>query len=228
MTLVLLHNTPPSGVARLERFVVRHRDQIVSYDEAVLRCQTGENRDEPGVLAFSFDDGFRSNLEAGRMLADQGVAACFFVPTDVVGLKRPDVDRFFGRPQAEGVVTWDDLAWLRNHGHAIGSHCRQHKDLSAMTDAAAEDQVKGSIEVLRTMVGEARHFAWPFGKLINAPVRKVTEWCAEAGASAASGVRGRNTTSRLHHDGYLRRDALELRWLETDLRVFRGRDVVAG
>ncbi|WP_369293454.1 polysaccharide deacetylase family protein [Nocardioides sp.] len=121
-------------------------------------------------------------------------------------------------------MTWDDLVDLKQAGHAIGSHCRQHVPLVDFESAQAEDQLKGSVEVLRERLGETRHFAWPFGGLAHAPVQDVVRWSHEVGVVPASGVRGRNVASRFEVSGFLRRDAVEPRWLKTDLCVFAARD----
>ena len=102
------------------------------------------------------------------MLADHGISACFYVPTDVVGLDQPAVDRFFRRPQVEGVMTWDHLGGLVDAGHIVGSHCKQHLPLIDVSHDEGEEQIKGSVEVLRERLGVAEHFAWPFGALAYA------------------------------------------------------------
>ncbi len=223
LTVLLLHNTPPADVARLARFIDRHRDQVVGFDDGVRAVADG-SLDRPAV-ALSFDDGFRSNLDAAAMLTERGVSGVFYVPTDVVGLDKTASDTFFGRPQAEGVVTWADLELLRDTGHEVGSHCRRHVPMSGMARAEAEDQLKGSVEELRSRLGSARHFAWPFGGVRHAPVDDVVTWAADVGVVAASGVRGRNTSARLERAGFLRRDAVEVRWLATDLAAFGVRDL---
>ena len=224
-SVLLLHNTPPESVRRLERFVVKNRELIVGFDEAVQHIRNDVHQPR---IALSFDDGFASNLKAGTMLASHGISACFYVPTDVVGLSKPEVDSFFRRPQAEGVATWDDLEGLVDAGHAVGSHCKQHLPLIEMTEGEAEDQIKGSVEILRQRLGIAMHFAWPFGAIAFADAGLVTKWCDEAEVLAASGVRGRNRKTLLEREHYLRRDAIDMKWINTDFRVFTARPSLGG
>ena len=176
------------------------------------------------LFALSFDDGFRSNLDAAQMLQERDLYGVFYVPTDVIGMTKPDSDRFFRRPQGEGVVGWSDLEELVAAGHEVGSHCRQHLPMIDFPDDAAEEQLKGSVEVLRSRLGGARHFAWPFGGLQHVDVEKVVHWSREVGVVAASGVRGRATRERLARSGFLRRDAVDLRWITADLTAFGVRD----
>jgi peptidoglycan/xylan/chitin deacetylase (PgdA/CDA1 family) len=174
------------------------------------------------MIALTFDDGFRSNMAAAEELSRRGVSACFYMPTGVIGLTQQDqVDSFFGRRQAEGVMTWDDLEHLTSLGHVIGSHCVHHRPLAdAASKAEAEEEVKLSVQTLRERLGTCDHFAWPFGGLRHAPTSDVVRWCAEAGVVAASGVRGRNTDRTFTRTGYLLRDAVDLKWIGTDFRVF--------
>jgi len=221
VTVLLLHYTPPDQLARLMGFVDEQREHLVGFREAMdllERCEV----DRP-LVTLTFDDGFRSNLAAARALSERGLDACFYVPTDVVGASQDETDRFFRRPQPEGVMTWTEVEGLVEAGHEVGSHCRQHVPLSGLSPAAAEDQVKGSVEVLRDRLGTARHFAWPFGGLQHAPVEDVIRWCAEAEVLPASGVRGRNTPTLMSRRGYLSRDAVDLTWVRTDFEVFVSR-----
>ena len=122
LTVLLIHNTLGADAARLERCVERHTERFVSFAHA--RGATDPTPDRavgPGQVALSFDDGFASNLDMARRLARLGVAACFYVPTDVIGLDKAASDAFFGRPQAEGVLGWADLEELLRLGHVVGS-----------------------------------------------------------------------------------------------------------
>lgn len=216
---LLLHNTMGSDGDSLVNYVDRHRDRLVDFDTPLPGSRNcGSLR-----ISLTFDDGFKSNLAVARALSDRDLKACFYVPTDVIGLNKSDSDTFFGRPQVEGVMDWDDLEELTNLGHAVGSHCRQHKALSSMSTAEAEDQVKGSIAVLRARLGRSDHFAWPFGSLAHAPVDYVLRWCADISVVPASGVRGVNTLERFAAERYFRRDAVSLARLERDIQVFSAR-----
>lgn len=223
LTVLLLHNTFPDDVRRLARYIDGQRDLFTSFDKGVRSVQDG-TLDRP-TLALSFDDGFRSNMRAAAMLDERGISAIFYVPTDVIGTGKAASDAFFRRPQAEGVMSWADLETLRDRGHLVGSHCRQHLPLVSFSEAAAEDQLKGSVEALRERLGPTHHFAWPFGGLSHAPVTKVVRWSAEIGVVPASGIRGRNLSHRLELAGFLRRDAVDPRWIATDLDVFGVRDL---
>ncbi|WP_084342849.1 polysaccharide deacetylase family protein [Janibacter corallicola] len=220
LAILLLHNTLGRDADSLVSHVAKHRERFTDFD-AVETLGIGRG---PAQIALTFDDGFRSNLQVARRLHSLGLQACFYVPTDIIGSDQPEVDAFFGRPQQEGVMTWDDLEEVRSLGHVVGSHCRQHRPLIDLSDAEGEDQIKRSLEELRRRLGQSEHFAWPFGSLRHADAAKVVQWCTEADARAASGVRGFNTRERLDSEGYLRRDAIDIRWIGVDIAAFLGRD----
>lgn len=227
---LLLHESPEDDVERLLRHVRRHRDRYVDFAE-LDRLIDGEFEPSSTKITITFDDGLASNVMVARALAAEGVQACFYVPTDAIGMAPHEADDFFRRrpvrqrryKASEPVMRWSDLEELVSLGHVVGSHCRQHVPLVSMGLAEAEDQVKGSLAVLRERLGDVRHFAWPFGGLGHAPVDDVVRWCADVGAVAASGVRGHNTTATYARNHYVMRDAVEYGWLATDLDVFFGR-----
>lgn len=219
LEILLFHHTPPSAVRKLESFVTSHLEQQVGYAKAVRDLEFGH---VPANLAItiSFDDGFKSNLQAARLLSSLGISACFFISTGVIGASQAEVDRFFGWRQPEGVMNWDDVVQLIDLGHVVGSHSHFHTALSTMSRTEWHDQLGYSFELLSSRVGRIEHFAWPFGSLQSAPVKEVVQFCGEQGIIVASGVRGRNRPYRLASEGFLRRESIDPRWLTDEVRAF--------
>lgn len=220
--VLLLHNTLGDEGAALLRYVDNNRASFVDFSSPQAQVSETPRR----RISLSFDDGFHSNLETARELTQRGLSAVFYVPTNVIGMSKTDSDNFFGRPQAEGVMSWKDIEELRSLGHHVGSHCKRHVPLSTLSVAEAEDQVRGSLRVLRDRLGSVEHFAWPFGSLNHAPVNALVEWCTDEGVTAASGVRGANMPERFAAENYLRRDAVSLTNISRDISVFLGIDSI--
>lgn len=220
--IVLLHNTPPPALSRLEAFLVSNHQRLVGYDQAVKLLKSGNEPDRLAI-AFSFDDGFSSNLDAARLLRAWDVSACFFVSTGVVGTGQQKVDQFFGSKQEEGVMGWGELSELAELGHAVGSHSHQHRRLSDLSQTQWEDQLALSFEILTQRFGAVNHFAWPFGSLSSAPAKDVVRFCEKRGINVASGVRGRNVGLRFAEEGYLRRDAIRPHNMPEETRFFFSR-----
>lgn len=165
---------------------------LIGYDASVDLLERGPI-DRP-VFATSFDDGLASCRTAGRILAERGVSACFFVLTDLVGERDPSVvDRFcrerLAMPYTE-LMGWDDLEALVAEGHVIGSHGRSHLRMSTLSSAEVDDELGRSHEVLVQRLGTADHFAWPYGHLDDAPADIVDRSRAAGFRSAAANVRG--------------------------------------
>ncbi|MFX4285469.1 polysaccharide deacetylase family protein [Janibacter sp. G349] len=222
VAVLLLHNTLGRQVTDILSHIDANRELYCDY-KAVENLGSATATSQ---IALSFDDGFHSNLAMARELHTRGIQACFYVPTNIIGADQARVDSFFRRPQIEGVLDWRELEEIASMGHIIGSHCRDHRPLIDQPDAQAEDQIKGSLAVLRDTFGDAKHFAWPFGALRYVDADKVARWCREADAIPASGVRGFNETQRFEREGYLRRDAADPRWIVDDIDAFLIRDAL--
>jgi peptidoglycan/xylan/chitin deacetylase (PgdA/CDA1 family) len=116
----------------------------------------------PRTVAITFDDCYRDNLFAARVLAEHGLPAAFFVPTGFVGTQRTfPWDR--GLPVMPN-LTWDDLREMAALGHEIGSHTVNHPNLGTAPHGEARREIFESKTVLECQLGRrVRWFAYPFG-----------------------------------------------------------------
>ncbi len=118
------------------------------------------------TVAITFDDCYRDNLFAARVLAEFGHPATFFVPTQFVG-----TDHVF--PWDRGLrrmanLTWDEVHEMVNLGHEIGSHTVSHADFGAINPQEALDELTQSRITLEQELGKpVRWFAYPFGGASN-------------------------------------------------------------
>jgi len=118
------------------------------------------------TVAITFDDCYRDNLPAARVLAEHGLPATFFIPTKFVG-----IDHVFSwdweLPRMPN-LTWDDVLEMIRLGFEIGSHTVTHADLGAATTAEAEREVAESKRVLEDRLERrVRWIAYPFGQPAN-------------------------------------------------------------
>jgi peptidoglycan/xylan/chitin deacetylase (PgdA/CDA1 family) len=120
----------------------------------------------PRTVALTFDDCYRDNLFAARVLARHRLPATFFVPTAYVGSDR-------GFPWDRGLpplanLTWDDLREMVRLGFDVGSHTVSHTDLGTVTSEKARWEIVESREVLQEQLGRpVRWLAYPFGGADN-------------------------------------------------------------
>lgn len=224
-----LHAVPPAEEPAFRRFVealaVDHT--FLPYGEAVQRVLHGPI-DKP-YAAFSFDDGFVSNVRAARILEEYGARACFFVPTAFIGtaLATEEARTRFGFSDDidEGAMGWADLEDLKSRGHEIGNHTVTHGVLAEMSDQQVVDEVNLAAEELRRRVGASDHFAWPRGRFWHFDERAARAVFEAGHLSCASAERGAHT--RVHQGDprrlCIRRDHEMTAWPLRHSMYFMGR-----
>jgi peptidoglycan/xylan/chitin deacetylase (PgdA/CDA1 family) len=123
----------------------------------------------PRALAITFDDGYRSALDAKRILDRHGFPATVFVVTDFVDSGRrltwPGIAQWHDGPYGDELesLRWDDLEQLAASGWEVGSHTRTHPYAPRLSPDELEDEIAGSRELLRRRLGRADTFAYPYG-----------------------------------------------------------------
>ena len=112
-------------------------------------------------VAITFDDGYRSDTEAARVLREFGFDATFFVaPRFLDGVRGPA-----GYWEAWDHLRWDDASALARAGFDIGAHSVSHPDLRKCTGARLDEEVAGARSRLEERLGvPVLHFSYPFGR----------------------------------------------------------------
>jgi peptidoglycan/xylan/chitin deacetylase (PgdA/CDA1 family) len=180
-----------SALRRLLDFLMRQHT-FISYSEAVDRIWN--DRITNPFIAVSSDDGFRNNLAAGKILNEYGISGCFFINPGITELKQyDDIARhcrdtlFF--PPVE-FLNWDEVTELKKLGHEIGAHTMKHMDIGATPASQVADDLAACHEIISRRCGEARHFAFPYGRFSNFN-REGREACFRSGfISCATAERG--------------------------------------
>jgi peptidoglycan/xylan/chitin deacetylase (PgdA/CDA1 family) len=197
----------------------------VSLSEAANRLRDG--RIEGREVVVTFDDGFRNQVvNAAPLLAERGFSACFFLLSGFVSAEPPEAERVCrGRlhlPRPVEPMSWEDVARLGALGHEVGSHTRSHPDLTALSAAELDEELRVSRGELERRLGSPpAHFSAPYGDRERFSTA-VSDAARRVGyASCATAQRGLNTGPG---DLYaLRRDHLEAGWPVADVRYFLGR-----
>ncbi len=205
--VLLLHDVPRADWPVFERLLSRLEDRfgLISPDGAgriLAGANVGTGR-SPFLL--SFDDGFVSNLELARdVLARRGVRALFFVCPGLVDLD-PGAQRaavaehiFRGKVGADSItpdqrlMSWGELAELRDLGHSIGAHGMTHRSLAGLDGDELEAEVEASGRRISEQLGiEAAWFAYPFGQIGTIDAAAMSA-IARRYKYCRSGVRGLN------------------------------------
>jgi peptidoglycan/xylan/chitin deacetylase (PgdA/CDA1 family) len=114
------------------------------------------------TVAITFDDTYRDNLFAARVLAEHHLPATFFIPTQYVGTDHVFEWDLGLKPMPN--LTWDDVKEIQRLGHEIGSHTVSHADLGQLDCEDARRELSESKQRLEdTLARPVRFFAYPFG-----------------------------------------------------------------
>jgi peptidoglycan/xylan/chitin deacetylase (PgdA/CDA1 family) len=114
------------------------------------------------TVAITFDDCYRDNLAAAKVLAEHGLPATFFIPTQYVG-----TDHVFSWDvglKRMANLSWNDVQQIQQLGHEIGSHTVSHADLGVVGPATARRELTDSKHRLQDILQRpVRWLAYPFG-----------------------------------------------------------------
>ncbi len=203
LTILLFHQQTPERFSRTVRALSR-RYTIVSLDVALDALASGSLGSLPSrALAITFDDGRASNADLIPLFAASGVRPTVFVVTGVVGtrrrfwwtpLSRPEVAELQELPDDERLERLRDagLDPLREHqvGDALSAdelralsavadvqpHTRTHPVLTRCSAVRVREEIEGSAEDVRTLLGVSpRVFAYPNGVFSADVVAAVRE-----------------------------------------------------
>lgn len=221
-----IHHTFTDELPALERLIedLERTHTFIPYSEAVDRVL--QARIDRPYLCVSSDDGFRNNLDGGRVLRDRGISACFFINPGLIGLRDPErikqvcAERLHFPPVA--FLDWGQVHELAAMGHEIGSHSWEHRRLSTLSMEALRDDLGRSREAIEKHLGAAPHFAYPYGRFQDLPIEGVKAVFEAGHRSCASAERGCHTNvASLQHDQLLiRRDHVILDWPLEHVRFF--------
>lgn len=196
--------------------VLQRKHTFISHSVAAKKVAGGDI-DRP-YLSISFDDGFASNVAAARILSERAISACFFIPTNFIGIHDVvEARRFFrtSRGIDESAMTWGEIESLLSQGHEIGNHTEKHRNLSELSVAELEQEIGGASETLLRRLGERpTHFAWPYGTFEHAgpDVPRITLQTGHS--TCASAERGAHMVSTRAGEQIpcLRRDHIMSSW----------------
>lgn len=139
---------------------------VVPLDAMVTRLERGAS--VAGLLAVTFDDGYRDNFEnAAPILRSLGLPATFFVVSDFM---ETDAVAWWDRgcDPPPPWMTWEQVRRLHDEGFTIGAHTRTHANLGEVTGERARWEIFGSRQELESRLGApVELFAYPYGRPDN-------------------------------------------------------------
>jgi peptidoglycan/xylan/chitin deacetylase (PgdA/CDA1 family) len=159
VVILLYHRIGSSGseIELPSEAFERHLEQLVSAENLLTLDDLLSGGNDGGVVV-SFDDGYHDFYEAALpLLVKHRVPAVLYLATGLVE----------GEDQASplpGALTWSQLRESIDTGLVtVGSHTHGHVDLSQTTEAAAEDEMRRSKDLIEDHLGTpCSHFAYPW------------------------------------------------------------------
>lgn len=154
---LLYHRVGPGG-SEIELPVEAFERQIQDLvaEERVLTLGDVLAGDPDGGVLVTFDDGYRDfHQTVLPVLAKHRVPAVLYLATGLVAN---------GTRSSPDALSWTQLQEVRDTGLVtIGSHTHGHTDLSRVTEAEAESEMRRSKELIEDRLGTAcEHFAYPW------------------------------------------------------------------
>ena len=151
----------------LKKLILNHT--FISYSEGVNKTLEGKI-DRP-YICISSDDGFKNNLKAAQILNEYGAKACFFINPFIAEKKSfEEVEKYsktrLNFPPVE-FMNWKDIETLQNMGHEIGSHTMEHINIAITKKSEFIDDCNKTFQILQKKCGEAKHFAFPYGRFLH-------------------------------------------------------------
>jgi peptidoglycan/xylan/chitin deacetylase (PgdA/CDA1 family) len=164
-----------TAMFRQQMYYLVANNYVVVPLSAVVDAVQGRGSVPPNAVAITFDDGWLSQFDNALPVLEQlHFTATFFIITHQVG---------------EGALFMGigDLKALQREGMTLASHTRTHPDVTKISASQLRDEVVGSRQDLRKMLGvDTDLFAYPYG----AWDRRVAAAVQGAGYRAARALGG--------------------------------------
>lgn len=163
-----VHHVFRDEEAKMDRLMERlaQHHTFIPYSEGVDRIL--RNAIDKPYLCISSDDGFKNNLALAAILERHGARGCFFVNPAIIGERSPRAiaahcQEKLHFPPVE-FLGWSDVERLCSAGHEVGSHTWMHDNVAETDREHFIADCKRTAELLVQRCGEAKHFAFPYGR----------------------------------------------------------------
>lgn len=167
------------------------------------------------VVGITFDDGYLNNLQhALPALSMQGFSSTCYAVSGLLG-KTNVWDEGAGIAQTPLMDESQIRQWIRA-GQEVGSHTRQHIDLTATDDAECRVEMTMGKTGLETATGQSvEHFCYPYGRYHARHVTVLGELgFATATTTQRSRCHGQMDMLQLPRVPVLRSTSLPVFWLK--------------
>ncbi len=173
--------TIPADVTKVTVFNLINKQGSLAIDDYSLVKKDGITPPPPvdgfaeGMITFSFDDAWTSQYtNALTILQNNGIKGTYFITTDPVNNNWPE---YMNSTQVKDIAT---------KGHEIGGHTLTHADLTTLTTANIDKEIKNSKSYLQNLTGKTvTSLAYPYGSF-NTVVKNRTKKAGYSNGRSAS------------------------------------------
>ncbi len=199
--VIVLHQTPPRFNAAPMAVSIPSLRRILGALLArgfrfVGLESVGPSGPRPGSIAITADDGYESQqVHLAPFLRELGLPWTVFVLAGMLG-RRNDWDHRWVSP-SDRHLTPDNVRQLAGEGVTIGSHGMTHVNMTALSDAALDEELHRSRELLQRLSGQAVDaVAYPWGLADERVAEASRKAGYHLGFGADVGRVTRNSSSR--------------------------------
>jgi peptidoglycan/xylan/chitin deacetylase (PgdA/CDA1 family) len=163
-TRVSVHFQVPKTAVRATVYHVMPTNGALTVDNVSLQRVAGVTGATGGMVTFALDDNWESQKTCALpRLNNAGMLATWYVISDSVA------------EGYDGYMTPADIVALARAGHEIGNHTKTHADLTTLSSAQIDLEIRTAQTYLTSVTGSApKTFAFPYGALTDAVVARVT------------------------------------------------------
>lgn len=179
---VFFHDMDSLDYGAFEEMVVAFRDRGYRFCGPDEFCIPSTSRQ----VYISFDDNYRSWYDALPLLDALDVRATFFTNTCCFRDTASDaeISDYYDRLAFDGPripLSTAELREIHQAGHTIGAHTHMHHCLTAVSQAAAKEDIRRGKSELESLLGhDVVHFSYPYGmrRFFSESLR---DYCRELG-----------------------------------------------
>lgn len=183
-----------------------------------------QNFKQDNNVLISFDDGFKSNYAASKILDKFNVKGIFFVNKSFVEYDKEKFSNIYREHEEDNskdfkFMSVNDIKELNLNGHTIGSHTMSHKNLAFIEKEEIISQIKvNKVYLESTLEINIDNIAYPFGEItdINEIAMKIA---FDYHPHVFSGVRGDNITN---NKVFFREPVTEINTIEEIISILHG------
>lgn len=143
-------------------------------------------------ILITFDDGYKNNIGAVKVLKKFNFSAVIFVATNFIGkfndFCKEDVPRL-------PMLTREDILYLSKMGVEFGAHSHTHRNMTDLTGQEIASEIKESKLILQEQVGKPiDYFCYPRGKANDDISSELARQEFKIAFLSKTGVVSRNTS----------------------------------